>query len=92
VTPGGLKVAFADVFRVDKRKWDKQGLAYAWYKTGGESREKKAVIDDLMYGGADQVLTRLLGRFNGELIEKVAEPEPEVASPQIAQETSHDEG
>jgi hypothetical protein len=92
VTPGGLKVAFADVFRVDKRKWDKQGLAYAWYKTGGESREKKAVIDDLMYGGADQVLTRLLARFNGELIEKVTEPEPEVASPQIAQETSHDEG
>jgi hypothetical protein len=38
------------------------------------------------------VLTRLLGRFNGELIEKVAEPEPEVASSQIAQETSHDEG
>lgn len=77
VTPDGAKVPFSEVFRVDKRKWDKQGLAYAWYKPGGTGREKKAVIDDLMYDGADKVLERILSRFNGELIEKVAEPEPE---------------
>lgn len=76
VTPDGAEVAFADVFRIDKRKWDKQGLAYAWYKPGGEGKERRAVIDDLMYDGAGRVLDRLLGRFNGELIEKVSEPEP----------------
>ncbi|MBL9132625.1 MAG: hypothetical protein JNG86_15575, partial [Verrucomicrobiaceae bacterium] len=76
VTPDGVKVAFADVFRVDKRKWDKQGLAYAWFKMGGEGKERKAVIDDLMYGGADKVLDRLLSRFNGDLIEKVTPAEP----------------
>ena len=77
VTPGGVKVAFADVFRVDKRKWDKQALAYAWYKPGGEGKETRAVIDDLMYDGAGKVLDRLLSRFNGELIEKLALEEPE---------------
>ena len=77
VTPQGVKVAFADVFRVDKRKWDKQGLAYAWFKPGGEGKETRAVIDDLMYDGAGNVLDRLLSRFNGELVEKVAAPEPE---------------
>ena len=92
VTPDGVKVAFADVFRVDKRKWDKQGLAYAWFKVGGEGREKKATIDDLMYGGADKVLSRLLGRFNGELIEKVADPEPEPESSEKARETPGTEG
>jgi hypothetical protein len=33
VTPEGVKIAFADVFRVDKRKWEHKGLAYAWYRT-----------------------------------------------------------
>lgn len=77
VTPEGVKVAFADVFRVDKRKWDKQALAYAWYKPGGEGKETRAVIDDLMYDGAGKVLDRLLSRFNGELIEKLALDEPQ---------------
>lgn len=92
VTPDGVKVLFSEVFRVDKRKWDKQGLAYAWHRPGGEGREKKAVIDDLMYGGADKVLERILSRFNGELIEKVAEPEPEETLPENASETPHNEG
>ena len=76
VTPAGVKVAYADVFRVDKRKWDKQALAYAWFRPGGEGKETRAVIDDLMYDGAGKVLDRLLSRFNGELIEKLALEEP----------------
>lgn len=72
VTPEGVKILFSDVFRVDKRKWEHKGLAYAWHKSNGV--EKRAVIDDLKFGGADKVLERLLGRFTGELIEKVSEP------------------
>lgn len=72
VTPEGATVRFADVFRVDKRKWEHKGLAYAWYRVDGV--EKRAVIDDLKFAGADLVLSRLLGRFNGELIEKVSAP------------------
>lgn len=72
VTPEGVEIRYADVFRVDKRKWEHKGLAYAWYRTqGGAAR--RAVLDDLKYGAADQVLERLLSRFSGELIEKVSD-------------------
>lgn len=79
VTPEGTRILFADVFRVDKRKWEHKGLAYAWHKQGGA--EKKAVIDDLKFGGAEKVLERLLSRFNGELIEKVHTAAPLEDSP-----------
>lgn len=74
VTPEGVQIRYADVFRVDKRKWEHKGLAYAWYRTQSGA-EKRAVIDDLKFGGADQILERLLSRFSGELIEKVSESE-----------------
>ncbi len=74
VTPEGVRIPYADVFRVDKRKWEHKGLAYAWYRTQ-PGAEKRAVIDDLKFGGADQILERLLSRFSGELIEKVSESE-----------------
>ncbi len=71
VTPQGQTVRFADVHRVDKRKWDVKGLAYAWYKENGQGSEKKAVIDDLKFSHAHVLLERLLANFRGELIEKV---------------------
>jgi hypothetical protein len=74
VTPEGLQIRYTDVFRVDKRKWEVKGYAYAWYRTQG-SAEKRAVFDDLKYGGADKVLERLMASFSGELIEKVSESE-----------------
>jgi len=72
VSPEGVQIRYADVFRVDKRKWEHKGLAYAWYRTQGGA-EKRTVFDDLKYGGAGKVLERLLARFSGELIEKVSE-------------------
>jgi hypothetical protein len=72
VSPEGVPIRYADVFRVDKRKWEHKGLAYAWYRTQGGA-EKREVFDDLKYAGADKVLERLLARFSGELIEKVSE-------------------
>ncbi len=76
VTPSGAKVAYADAFRVDKRKWDVQGLAFVHYREGGKGSEKKVKIDDLTFDGAGRVLDRLLANFKGELIEKVPDPEP----------------
>jgi len=69
IMPNGAEVRFADVFRVDKRKWDNKGLAYVHYRSGGVGR--RAVVDDLKYDGAGRVLDRLLEQFNGELIEKI---------------------
>jgi hypothetical protein len=72
VTPEGVQIHYTDVFRVDKRKWEHKGLAYAWYrKLDGVA--KRAVFDDLKFAGADKILDRLLSRFSGELIEKVSE-------------------
>ncbi len=80
VTPERVQIRYADVFRVDKRKWEHKGLAYASYRTSSGA-EKSAVIDDLKYGGADQILERLLASFSGELIEKVSEPESAESAP-----------
>jgi hypothetical protein len=82
VTPEGNEVLYADVFRVDKRKWDNKGLAYAFHRGADGVKEVREVIDDLKFAGADRVLERLLARFRGELIEKVMEPE-EVAEPAV---------
>ncbi len=70
-TETGVRVPFDQVFSIDKRKWDNKGLAYARYKSEGGG-EKRAVIDDLKYIGADQVLARILDNFEGELIERVS--------------------
>lgn len=75
--PNGSRVAFADVYRVDRRKWDHKGLAYAMYRTGGEGRSRKATIDDLKFLGADKILTRLLNNFEGELIDRIPDEEEE---------------
>ena len=85
MTSSGVTIRYADVFRVDKRKWEHKGLAYAWYRPVGGA-EKCAVIDDLKFGGADQILTRLLSRFSGELIEKISEPASEEQQPVETQE------
>lgn len=76
-TPGGARVAFSDVFRIDRRKWDHKGLAYAMYRDGGEGRAKKATIDDLKFLGADKVLNRLLANFEGELIDRIPDEDEE---------------
>lgn len=73
VTPEGVKIAYKDVFRIDKRKWEHKGLAYAWYRNASGA-EKRAVIDDLKFSSAAQVLELLLKAFSGELIEKISDP------------------
>lgn len=73
--PDGREVRYDQVFKIDKRKWDNKGLAYAYYKSTENNASKKAVIDDLKFGGADKILTRLLSNFSGELIEKIIDPE-----------------
>lgn len=86
---GGGAVPFADLTRLDLRKWDTKGLAFAWAKTpaGGE---RKLRIDGLTYGGfkkeqdepAERLMIRLRENFSGELIEYVVEPaEPGSGAP-----------
>jgi hypothetical protein len=78
---GGGKVPFADLVRLDLRKWDTKGLAFAYAKSASGG-ERKLRIDGLTYGGfkkeddepAEQLMRRLRENFSGEVIEYVTEP------------------
>ena len=73
------RVRFESAFRIDKRKWDNKGLAYVYHRDA-DGKQKRAVIDDLKYNGADKILTRLLDNFEGELIERVSNETPEASN------------
>jgi hypothetical protein len=87
VMPDGKTVRFADVFKVDKRKWDNKALAYVFYKETPDGPVQKATVDDLKFDGSGKVFDRLMENFSGELIEKLAEPDDDVtASPETTPE------
>lgn len=92
-TADGQHVPFASAFRIDRRKWDHKGLAYVYYKDnkGGENR---AVIDDLVFGGAVKVLERLQTNFKGEVIDlERKEPSPgEKNEPEVKQGSDESAG
>ena len=67
-TTDGRRVPFANVFRVDRRKWTHKGLAFVHYRDEN-GIERRAVIDDLKYVGADQILDRLMEHCTGEVID-----------------------
>jgi hypothetical protein len=75
-TADGRRVPFAIAFRIDRRKWQHKGLAYVFYRDGA-GKEKRAVIDDLIFGGAVRVLDRLSANFKGEVIDLAKTPEPD---------------
>ncbi len=88
VMPNGTTVRFADVTRVDKRKWAVKGLAYVQYRGGEGAAFRQVTIDDLKFDGAGRVLERLLAQFKGELIEKIPDEKTEESEVDANQETS----
>ncbi|MFK7911017.1 MAG: hypothetical protein AB8F34_10520 [Akkermansiaceae bacterium] len=74
-TQDGRRIAYADMVRIDKRKWDTKGLALIYYNDGEE--EKKAKIDGMVYGQfkeedgapAEKLFAYVMERFKGEVIE-----------------------
>lgn len=87
VMPNGASVRYADVTKVDKRKWDNKGLAYVHHRTGPGTATHRVTVDDLKFGGAGRVLDRLLSQFNGELIEKVPDEDEETSNDAAEGET-----
>ncbi len=85
-TDKGDRILFESAFRIDKRKWDNKGLAYVYHRDS-EDKEKRAVIDDLKYDGADKILTRLLDNFEGELVERVSNEPSKTAKADSAPES-----
>lgn len=86
-TQEGHRIAYSDMVRIDKRKWDTKGLALVYYNDGGE--EKKAKIDGMVYGQfkeeegapAEKLFAYVMERFKGEVIEYVEEEEEEQDEP-----------
>lgn len=85
----GRKVLYADMTRVDKRKWDTKGLALVYYNDGGE--EKKVKIDGMVYGQfkeedgapAERLFSRVMENFKGEVLEYVEPDEDEVQEDEV---------
>lgn len=76
ITPAGRKILFSQVFKLDLRKWDQKGLAYAWYRENETGPVRKAVLDDFKFTQMQSILDRLLSQFKGELIQKQAKKTP----------------
>jgi len=83
--PGAKPVPIDELVRLDLRKWERKGLAFAWARRP-DGGERKLRIDGLTYGGfrkdrgepAERLMQALRERFSGELIE-YDDGEPEVA-------------
>ncbi len=73
--PGGMKIPFSDLYKIDKRKWDTKGLATLFYKENGVA--KKTKVDGMVYGQFDKkagqpaqkLFDVIMKNFKGEVIE-----------------------
>lgn len=72
---GGGAYRIDELVRLDLRKWENKGLAFAWAKRDGE--EQRIRIDGLTYGGfkeeqgapAERLMQGIKARFSGEVID-----------------------
>ncbi len=90
IAPGGTKVPFEAMRRIDTRKWDTKGMIVIEYEAAG--RMKKVKVDGMIYGQfkkadgepAERLYAFILERFKGELIEFEQEKGSENESDEIA--------
>ena len=77
--PGGKKVLFSEMKRIDKRKWDTKGLATIYFDQNGS--EEKVKVDGMVYGQfkeedgapAEALFQKIMKNFSGELIDLAVE-------------------
>ena len=82
--PGGQRIPFERIRRIDARKWAAKGLAYLYYEGDGGGLEK-AKVDGMVYGQfkeeegapAEQLYQQIFKNFSGELVELEGEDEVE---------------
>jgi hypothetical protein len=74
----GRKVRYAEMVRLDLRKWETKGLAFIEFE--GKSGKGRMRIDGLTYGGfkkeqgepAERLMQQIRSRFSGEILEYVS--------------------
>jgi len=80
--PGGKKVLYSSMRRIDARKWQTKGVAMIFYEDE-EAKENKVKVDGLVYGDfkkeqgepAEKLYQQILANFRGEIIEYADEDE-----------------
>lgn len=53
----GTRVHLDEIHGLDKRKWQRKGIAYALYSTAG--RERKLTLDDFKFAGAVEIVDEI---------------------------------
>ena len=82
-TQAGIRIPYAEMKRLDLRKWDTKGLGFIDFE--GVSGKGKARIDGMTYGGfkkeqgepAEQLMQAIRSHFSGEIIEYASVGEAE---------------
>jgi len=83
VSSNGRRIPYAEMKRLDLRKWDTKGLGFIEYE--GPAGKGKARVDGLTYGGfkkeqgepAEKLMKHIRAHFSGEIIEYAPVDEPE---------------
>ncbi len=83
ISHNGRRIPYSEFIRLDLRKWDSKGIAYAEFQ--GSSGKGKLRIDGLTYGGfkkedgelAEKLMQRLRSKFSGELLEYTSLSDPD---------------
>lgn len=60
--PGGEQVSYESVRSIDMRKWNSKGIAVLVYEEDGE--EKRLVVDDYKFTGAEEILAEIEERLD----------------------------
>jgi len=85
IAPGGKRIEFSSMRKIDKRKWDVKGIADVFYDDGGST--KKVKVDGMVYGQfkkedgepAERLFAKIMENFKGEVVEyEETEEEEEV--------------
>lgn len=70
------EIRFDSVFGVDKRRWDKKGIAVVFYKTEKGGRAS-ALIDEYKYAGSERILERCEAIIEEKKARKASEAVPQ---------------
>ncbi|MCG8450281.1 MAG: hypothetical protein MI725_11990 [Pirellulales bacterium] len=80
----GHRIEFDQITKIDKKKWDKKGIAKLLYQDDG--REKKFTLDDFIYERptTDEILRQVEERVgHDKIVNGKPEPPPKEASPEV---------
>jgi hypothetical protein len=76
--PGAGSIPFEDIRRIDKRRWDRKGIALVHYETHHPRRTRIFKLDDFAY--ARKPTGEILARIEEHLAPPTAMPAPESES------------